>query len=616
MKIQKWKQKIKYLLLIVGAALAAALLTYASPFAKFEYWLGDGLFIREKPVDNRIKIVGIDERSLQELGPFGGWSRQQAADLLDAFDEEHAPAVIAFDINYFGDRDAEGDTALVEAAAKYDHVVMASYLNYSAKLERQENGSLKMNTMYLEQVEEPYEALTAVSRQGFTNVVQDSDNYVRRSVLSEDWGGETRYNFACEIYRCYQESIGEPIRLPATDGQGIYGFDYTAEPGMYEIYSYVDVVKGRVDPKVFKDSIVFVGAYCSGMMDQYMVPVARSTVMNGVEVQANHLNALLDGRTFVNLAAWSCALISGALVGCYALIASHKRFLVSLVGGIALEAAIVAAAYLLYTKGIYWRCLVPVLFIALILLIRMMTGYITERFRKQKILNVFRTYMAPQVVDELGKSRNYQIELGGQSRDIAVLFVDIRGFTSMSEGLSPTVIVEILNRYLGQVTEAIFKNEGTLDKFIGDAVMAVYNAPLDVPDYCVRAVKTGIDIVKAVGEMNAAMKKDFGVEIACGVGIHCGRAVVGNIGCNYRMDYTAIGDVVNVAERLESVAKGGQVLISSQLYEQVSGSFHADFLGEQSLKGRQDKIKVYSLDISSDISSEGINGANTDRQDT
>lgn len=182
----------------------------------------------------------------------------------------------------------------------------------------------------------------------------------------------------------------------------------------------------------------------------------------------------------------------------------------------------------------------------------------------------------------------------------------------MSEGLSPAVIVDILNRYLGQVTEAIFKNEGTLDKFIGDAVMAVYNAPLDVPDYHFKAVKTGIDIVKAVDEMNAAMKRDFGIEIACGVGVHCGKAVVGNIGCSYRMDYTAIGDVVNVAERLESVAKRGQVLISSQMYEQVSIRFRAELLGEQSLKGRQDKIKVYSLDIAGETALEGVNGADTD----
>lgn len=600
MKKQAWGQKIKNSLLVMGAALAAALLTLASPFDRVEYWLADTLFVREKPVDNRIKIIGIDEKSLQEIGPFGGWSRQQAADLLNAFDPEHAPAVIAFDINYFGSRDEAGDTALAKAAAKYDYVVMASYLSYSARLEEQPDGRLVMNIRHVQQLEEPYDELKAVSRQGFTNAVQDSDNYVRRSVLSADWEGETRYTFAYEIYRCYQEWLGAEAAIPATDAEGIYGFDYTARPGMYEVYSYVDVMKGRLDPKVFQDSIVFVGAYSSGMMDQYMVPVARSTVMNGVEVQANHVNALLDGRTFVTLAIWICALAAALLVGIYALIACHRHFAVGLVGGILFEVAIAAAACILYAGGIYWKCLVPALFIAVIFLVRMMTGYLAERARKKKILGVFRTYMAPQVVDELEKNRNYQIELGGQSRDIAVLFVDIRGFTSMSEGLEPAAVVEVLNHYLGRVTEAIFQNEGTLDKFIGDAVMAVYNAPLDVKDYPYRAVQTGLDIVKAVREMNESLKDKLGVELTCGVGVHCGKAVVGNIGCSYRMDYTAIGDVVNVAERLESVAKGGQVLVSDRLYGLVSDRFHGAFMGEQSLKGRQDKVSVYMIDGSAE----------------
>lgn len=600
MKKQEWGQRIKNSLLVVGASLAAALLTLASPFDRVEYWLTDRLFIQEKPVDNRIKIVGIDEKSLQEIGPFGGWTRQQAADLLNAFDPEHAPAVIAFDINYFGSRDEAGDTALAQAAAKYDYVVMASYLSYSARLEEQPDGRLVMNVRHVQQLEEPYDDLKAVSRQGFTNAVQDSDNYVRRSVLSADWEGETRYTFAYEIYRCYQEWLGADAAIPATDAEGIYGFDYTARPGMYEVYSYVDVMEGRLDPRVFQDSIVFVGAYSSGMMDQYMVPVARSTVMNGVEVQANHVNALLDGRTFVNPAVWICALVAAALVGIYALIACHRRFAAGLAGGILFEAAIFAAACILYARGIYWKCLIPTLFIAVIFLVRMMTGYLTERARKKKILGVFRTYMAPQVVDELEKNRDYQIELGGQSRDIAVLFVDIRGFTSMSEGLEPAAVVEVLNHYLGRVTEAIFQNEGTLDKFIGDAVMAVYNAPLDVKDYPYRAVQTGLDIVKAVREMNESLKDKLGVELKCGVGIHCGKAVVGNIGCSYRMDYTAIGDVVNVAERLESVAKGGQVLVSDRLYGLVSDRFHGAFMGDQSLKGRQDKVSVYMIDESAE----------------
>lgn len=594
MKQDKLKQAARLALLAVLSALLAGVLTLAQPLYRVELWLGDSVFVHEKSVDNRIKIIGIDEASLQELGPFSEWSRQQAADLLNAFDADYAPAVIAFDINYFGDRDESGDKALAEAAAKHGNVVMASYVSYDAKLYSQD-GKLKMDTMHVTQIEKPYDALNEVCRHGFTNTVQDKDNYVRRSMMSATWNNETEYNFAYEAYRCYMEASGETPYVPETDKYGRYGFDYTAGPGMYEVYSYADVLAGRCDPKIFKDSIVFVGAYSSMMMDQYMVPIARSSVMNGVEAQANHVNALLEKRTFNELPNWCAALLAAVIVGGYVCIVAHKRFWVGMAGGVVCEAAIFGAAKILYANGIYWKILVPVLGVALAALIKVAAGYLLERFRKKKILDVFRTYMAPQVVEELAKSQNYNIELGGRSREIAVLFVDIRGFTSMSESLSPAEVVGILNLYLEQVTEAVFKNEGTLDKFIGDAVMAVYNAPLDVEDYHRKAVLTGLDIAHAVDKLNDRLKKEFNVEISCGVGIHCGRAIVGNIGCDYRMDYTAIGDTVNTAERLESIAKGGQVLLSEEMYENVKQYFGAEFIGEHTLKGKQKQIRVFSL---------------------
>lgn len=597
-------------LLITVAALLAGCLTLWAPLEKVEYWFCDLLYVREKPVDNRIKIIGIDEKSQEEMGPFSSWTRQQAADLLNAFDKEHSPAVIAFDINFVGQRDQVGDAALAEAAAGFPHVVMASYINYGTRVEQSGSGEYQINTMYVEDLELPYESLRNVTAHGFTNAVQDVDNYVRRSLLGEvvdDSQQEMEHNFAWRIYDEYRESVGERPDLPGMQENGIYGFDYTAEPGMYEVYSYVDVVEGRCDPRVFQGGIVLVGAYAQGMMDQYMVPIARGAVMNGVEVQANHVDALLNQRTYVNIDIWIQALAAFLIAGFYAWLVSYNSFLVNTVGGVVLEIGIIIAAKSLYGAGFYWKCFLPFVFILLTFLMRVATGYLTERFRKRKILSVFRTYMAPQVVDELGRSGNYRIELGGREREIAVLFVDIRGFTSMSEGLSPEKIVEILNRYLGMVTEAIFHNEGTLDKFIGDAVMAVYNAPLDVEDYAYKAVQTGLDIVEAVDSINASLKKEFGIEIACGVGVHSGKAVVGNIGCSYRMDYTAIGDTVNVAERLESIAKGGQVLISKDLYEQVKDQYSAVYAGSQSLKGRQGGIEVFVVEESNGTDTSGKN---------
>ena len=599
-KKQKHEQKIpglRRVLLAAAAALAAALLTVWAPFQRLEYSFADTLFLQPRPVDNRIKIIGIDETSLRELGPFSGWTRQQAADLLNAFDPEHAPAVVAFDINYFGELDPEGDKALVEAAARSGNVVMASYLDFSTRLEQLPDGKFRMNTLYVDQIERSYEALGAVTRQGFTNTVQDSDNYVRRSMLWAESEGSREYSFAWIIYESYLKSRGEQPVFPETDENGIYGFDYTAEPGMYELYSFADVVAGRCDVRVFQDSIVLVGAYASGMMDQYMAPVARSTVMNGVEVQANHVNALLDGRTYTELPVWICALLAAVVAGVYTWLTCSGRFAVNLAGAVILGLTVPLAAWQLYRNGLYWRCLMAVTAVVVIFLARLAHGYLTERLRKHKVLQMFRTYMAPQVVDELSRSGKYQIELGGRNCQVAVLFVDIRGFTSLSEGLPPDQVVGILNRYLGKVTEAIFRNEGTLDKFIGDAVMAVYNAPVDVEDYAVKAVRTGMDIVRAVESMNDNLERDFGRRIACGVGIHCGQAVVGNIGCDFRMDYTAIGDTVNVAERLESLAKSGQVLISEQLYESVKDQYQVEYVGELALKGREDKVTAYALKV-------------------
>lgn len=185
--------------------------------------------------------------------------------------------------------------------------------------------------------------------------------------------------------------------------------------------------------------------------------------------------------------------------------------------------------------------------------------------------------------------------LGGENRHIAVLFVDIRGFTPMSESLQPEQVVEILNEYLTLTTTSIFKNGGTLDKFIGDATMAVFNAPFDLDDYIYRAVCTALDIAAGSDELEKKLMQRFGKSVSFGIGVNCGPAVVGNIGCDFRMDYTAIGDTVNTAARLESNAKRGQILISSEVYEAVKDRIEATRIGVIPLKGKKDGALVYEV---------------------
>ncbi|MBQ7833877.1 MAG: adenylate/guanylate cyclase domain-containing protein, partial [Lachnospiraceae bacterium] len=260
------------------------------------------------------------------------------------------------------------------------------------------------------------------------------------------------------------------------------------------------------------------------------------------------------------------------------------------------EVLTVVSGILLFTKA---GISIPGFYLALMLfadyVIALAGGYLYEWSKRRKIASVFRKYVAPQVVDDIMKSGRYKIELGGESRDIAVLFVDIRGFTPLSESLKPAEVVEILNEYLNLTTNAVFKNSGTLDKFIGDATMAVFNAPFDLEDYEYKAVCAAWDIVAGAKELEQKCMERFGKSVAFGVGVNCGEAVVGNIGCDFRMDYTAIGDTVNTAARLESNAKRGQVLISEHIYKRLEGRIQVNEIGEIPLKGKSQGVCVYEL---------------------
>jgi Adenylate cyclase, family 3 (some proteins contain HAMP domain) len=262
-----------------------------------------------------------------------------------------------------------------------------------------------------------------------------------------------------------------------------------------------------------------------------------------------------------------------------------------------MEVLTVVLGILLYTRG---NLIIPgvyfLIFFLVDYLIALIGKYIAEWLSKKKIASAFRKYVAPQVVDGIMKSGQYQIKLGGENRDIAVLFVDIRGFTPLSESLEPEQVVEILNEYLNLTTNAIFKNSGTLDKFIGDATMAVFNAPFDLEDYEMQALRAAKDIVAGARALEESCEKRFGKKVTFGVGVNCGEAVVGNIGCETRMDYTAIGDTVNTAARLEANAKAGQVLISQRIYERVKDkNVTVHPIGEIPLKGKSKGLFVYEL---------------------
>ena len=357
-----------------------------------------------------------------------------------------------------------------------------------------------------------------------------------------------------------------------------------------------DVLDGTVDGKIFQDAIVLVGAYAVGMQDSYTPAISHNSQMYGVEIHANIIEALLEGNTQTPFSPWIYALAAGILSGAFFMITRKVKILpagISLILFIILD---VVFARVMYVKG----SIVPVILLpavlALIFLAQVIQGYLAEIRRRRRVVDVFKQYVAPQVVDKISKDKDFELVLGGENRHVAVLFVDIRGFTVMSESMPPEDVVEILNEYLSLTTKSIFDNGGTLDKFVGDATMAVFNAPFALEDYIFRAVCTAWDMRAGANALSEKFEKRYNKSVAFGIGVNCGNAVVGNIGCEFRMDYTAIGDTVNTAARLESNARPGQILISEQVYEAVKDRVSVTPIGEIPLKGKSQGVFVYQLD--------------------
>ncbi len=572
------------------------LFCYTDVFYSLDSLYKDKLYQQPRVVDSTIKIISIDERTLEELGPFGTWPRSIYAEILDILGEY--PAVVGFDIMLLGTMDEADDAILVEKLEECDNVVLASHLVYDTKVEVTSEGETVIDHMHVSQVEVPYTG--DVTPIGYANTSTDSDGTIRSylpvtTVVGANGNSVEYTSLSYQIYLEYCESMNMTPVAPQTDENGVQWIYYASKPYEYESISLIDLLEGKVDARVFTDCIVLVGAYATGLQDQFTVPNS-SNQMFGVEINANLIQSFLDEQYPLPANRLGVSLVFAVIAMAMFWVFSKLHLKWGTVIFILAEVLTVVAGILLFTKaGLSIPGFYLVLMLALDYVIALAGGYLYEWSKRRKIASVFRKYVAPQVVDDIMKSGKYKIELGGESRDIAVLFVDIRGFTPLSERLKPTEVVEILNEYLNLTTNAVFKNSGTLDKFIGDATMAVFNAPFDLEDYEYKAVCAAWDIVAGAKELEQKCLERFGQSVAFGVGVNCGEAVVGNIGCDFRMDYTAIGDTVNTAARLESNAKRGQVLISEYIYQRLQGRIRVQEIGEIPLKGKSQGVCVYEL---------------------
>ncbi|NLT95536.1 MAG: adenylate/guanylate cyclase domain-containing protein [Clostridia bacterium] len=582
----------KKYILIVFLCLFLVFFAYVDIFATLDSKLQDSFLKRKGPVDTEIVLVAIDDQSLEDLGRFP-WPRYVHGELIKILSQGQ-PAAIGLDLIFSeAAADPEEDLALVEAIREAGNVVLPVYANLEGFSARQ--GAIKTDNLVVPFPEFPDPFIT-----GHINTFPDPDGIIRKTALYLDYQGQTVPSFAWQVYEQYCQKKGLPApdlnRLPLDPIKRLE-INYAGIPGDFEHISYSQVISGEVPPEYFQGRIVLIGPYTVGLGDFYFTPLAPEVPMYGIEIHANIVQNLLRGN-YLQRAPFSATLLAIVLFGIAAAFGFTR---LSPLKGVlllsALAAGYLSVARLMYSKGYLLSLLYPLLLLALGYLVALAANYISELLERRRITGVFSRYVAPQVVDKLLEGGEEKaLQLGGSRREITVLFVDIRGFTPLSEAAAPEEVVEILNEYLTLVAQCIFKYGGTLDKFIGDAAMAIFNAPLDLEDHCFKAVQAAWAMKEGSVPLQQRLEEKYGRTVQFGIGVNTGPAVIGNIGASFRMDYTAIGDTVNTAARLESNAKPGQILISQAVYEKVKDRLAVTSLGEIKVKGKAQGINVYQVD--------------------
>ncbi len=215
--------------------------------------------------------------------------------------------------------------------------------------------------------------------------------------------------------------------------------------------------------------------------------------------------------------------------------------------------------------------------------------------REERLRTSLQRYLSPNIVDDMVRNSGLSMALGGEKRKVSVLFCDIRGFTTLTEKEPVETIVSLLNEYFSAMSDVIFANHGTLDKFIGDAIMAIYGAPLEVPDQAYKAVKTAVEMRQRLSVLNEKWKGEKRPQLQAGFGINTGEAIVGNIGSERRMEYTAIGDMVNVASRIEGETESNQIFITESTFQELGSRVNVKKLSPVKLKGKTTKVQIYEV---------------------
>ncbi len=593
------KRFLPGILISLGTALTVCLLCYTGLFYAPDQHATDAMIQQRRKTHDDIVVIGIDSETVTELGNPMRWSRKVLAQVIHHLncDEENRPAVIGIDLMLSEEKDPEGDRELAEACAEYGNVVVAGWAEYGTEVIRDADSWAMVHGVI--RWEEPYDSLQESAEIAHVNAVQDADRILRHGQLwiRKPDGGKVK-SFARAIYEKYCTSCGKtPNAEPTATSAGLYYLRYAAPHSSYEdTWTFLQCLKEEIHSPFLKQRIVLIGGYALSLGDQVYTSLDHSKMMYGIEAQANMIDQFMRGDNIQEINGQTQLAILFLFLLLAGLLLWNRKTVPSLLIWLLGAGIWVGGCLLLREQGLVAHVLWGPLGITIIFAVTILLNYTRSYLARQKISRTFGRYVDPTVIRELMEN-DTTADLGGKLCQIAVLFVDIRGFTTLSESLPPQTVVEILNQYLSLTTACIMRNHGTLDKFVGDCTMAIWGAPVPAEDPVMQACRAAVEMIEEGKRLTQEISSSYGKTVSYGIGIHYGPAVVGNIGAPMRMDYTAIGDTVNTAARLEANAPAGQILISETV-RNLLGDRAATSEPEHEirLKGKNDRIGIYVLE--------------------
>jgi adenylate cyclase len=391
--------------------------------------------------------------------------------------------------------------------------------------------------------------------------------------------------------------IGE--RFIPTDESGRMLINYLGPQKTFPHYSISDILRENLPKGTFKDKVVLVGATAIAIYDIRNTPVSSSGEYPGLEVHATVVDNILT-RNFLEKPKWTGIYDALAILVLGLLTGAVVRRLDALKGIFFSSALFILyiwiCRWLFVRWGTWVNMVYPLLVLVLVYTSLTVYRYLTEERERKKIKSAFTYYVSSSVVNEMLKYPE-KLKLGGDRRDLSVLFSDIRGFTTIAEGLTPEDLVHLLNEYLTVMTDIVFKYDGMLDKYMGDAIMAIYGAPLDLPDHPIKACQSALEMMEELKRLNQKWTGEGKQPMDIGIGINTSPMMVGNMGSEQRFDFTVMGDSVNLGSRLEGANKSYKtnIIISEFTFDRVKDEFACMELDSVRVKGKTEPVKIYNL---------------------